>query len=161
MAVEAPISRYKKNNLRILIVLCVVAATIFAYDGYLSKYKWSKRYSFYKENVIDNNGKPTSTMNFNRKSPLFFIGTAVLLGAYLFAIKNKKIIAAENELVVSNKEYIPYDFIEKIDKTHFDSKGYFVITYKNKNGNQVSCKLSDRIYDNLSAVIDELVAKIS
>jgi len=182
MAIEAPISKFKKNGLKIYIVVCVAVAIIFAYDGYLSKYKWSMRYNFYKKHVVDNDGKPTSTMNFNRKSPPFFIGAAVLLGAYLFAIKNKKIVADENELIISNKERIAYDSIQKIDKTYFRSKtkrkfvgdqsgnvqetrsapeGYFIITYKDNSGREVKRKLSSRTYDNLAAVLDELVAKIS
>jgi len=161
MAIEAPISKFKKNGLKIYIAVCIAVAIIFAYDGYLSKYKWSMRYNFYKKHVVDNDGKPTSTMNFNRKSPPFFIGAAVLLGAYLFAIKNKKIIADENELIISNKERIAYDSIQKIDKTYFGSKGYFIIIYKNKDDREVNRKLSGRTYDNLAAVLDELVAKIS
>ncbi len=182
MTIEAPISRHKKTNFKIYIAVCIVVAIIFAYDGYLSKYKWSGRYSFYKEHVVDNDGKPTATMKFNRGSPPFFIGAAVLLGAYLFAIKNKKIIAGENELIISNKERIAHDSIQKIDKTYFRSKtkrkfvgdqsgnvqetrsapeGYFIITYKDNSGREVNRKLSSRTYDNLAAVLDELVAKIS
>lgn len=190
MTIEAPISRHKKTNFKIYIAVCIVVAIIFAYDGYLSKYKWSGRYSFYKEHVVDNDGKPTATMKFNRGSPPFFIGVAVLLGVYLFAIKNKKIVAGKNELIIpstslrtgSNKERIAYDSIQKIDKTHFRSKtkrkfvgdqsgnvqethsapeGYFIITYKDNSGREVKRKLSSRTYDNLAAVLDELVAKIS
>ncbi len=161
MAIEAPISKFKKNGLKIYIAICITVAIIFAYDGYLSKYKWSMRYNFYKKHVVDNDGKPTSTMNFNRKSPLFFIGFTVLLGAYLFAIKNRKIVAGENELIISNKERIAYDSIQKIDKTFFKPKGRFIITYKDKDGREVNRKLSGRTYDNLAAVLDELVAKIS
>ena len=161
MAIEAPISKFKKNGLKIYIAVCIAVAIIFAYDGYLSKYKWSMRYNFYKEHVVDNDGKPTATMNFNRKSPPLFIGLAVLLGAYLFVIKNRKIVADENELVISNKERIAYHSIQKIDKTYFGSKGYFIIIYKNKDDREVNRKLSGRTYDNLAAVLDELVAKIS
>lgn len=161
MAIEAPYSKYSKTNFKIGIVLCVAMAIIFAYDGYLSKYKWSGRYSFYKEQVLDNDGKPTPTMNFNRKSPPFFIAGAVLLGAYLFAMKDKKLLADENELIINNKKRISYDSIEKIDKTYFDKKGGFVITYKTEGDNEVNWKVSDRQYDNLAAILEHLVAKIS
>ena len=161
MAIEAPISKFKKTNLKIYIIICVVVAIIFAYDGYLSKYKWSLRYNFYKEHVLDNDGIPTPTMNFNRKSPPFFIAGAVLLGAYLFAVKNRKIVADENELIISNKEKISYDSIQQIDKTYFEKKGFFVITYKDKDGKEVRHKLNDRTYDNLAAILEHLVAKIS
>ena len=161
MAIEAPVSKYRKTNLKIYIIVCILTASIFGYDGYLSKYKWSKRYSFYQKHVIDNDGKPDSTMNFNLKSPPFFIGVAMLLGVYLFAIRNKKLIADENELIFSDKEKISCDSIEEINKTKFKSKGYFVITYKDQNGREVKRKISDKQYGNLEAVLDHLVAQIS
>ncbi len=160
MPVEAPISKFKKNNLKIYIGVCLVAAAIFAYDGYLSKYEWSKRYSFYKKNVVDNDGKPTATMKFNMYSPPVFVGGAILLGLYLISIRNRRIVAGENELLVNDKEKIPYDAIEKIDKTHFDSKGFFTLTYK-QDSREVQRKFSDRTYDNLKELLDHLIAKIT
>jgi hypothetical protein len=161
MAIEAPVSKFTKTNIKIYIGVCVAAAAIFAYDGYLSKYQWSGRYNFYQEHVLDNDGVPTQTMNFNTKSPPFFIGAAVLFAVYFFVIKNNKLIADENELVFSAKEKIPYDAIEAINKTHFDKKGFFIITYKNGNGKEIDRKLTERKYDNLPAVLDHLVTKIS
>ena len=195
MAVEAPISKYKKTNFKIFFGICIAVAVIFAYDGYLSKYKWSGRYSFYKEQVLDNDGKPTPTMNFNRKSPPFFLAGAVIFAVFLYVIKDKKLLADENELVIRDKKRISYDSIQQIDKTHFRTReekpreekrkfvghsnrklevevqvqeksspppeGYFIITYKNKDGKNVNYKLSDRKYDNLPAILEHLVAKIS
>jgi hypothetical protein len=82
-------------------------------------------------------------------------------GVYIVAVRNKKLIAGENELILGAKEKIPYDSIEKIDKTNFGSKGYFIITYKDKDGGEVSRKISDKSYDNLAAILDHLVAKIT
>lgn len=159
MPIEAPISKFKKNGLILWMVLCIGAAIIFAYDGYLSKYEWSLRRSFYEKHVKD--GQPDDTMVFNQKSPFFFIGAAALLGAYFFIIRNKKMIADENELIIGGKERIPYDSIQKVDKTYFESKGRFVITYKDKNGRETDRKISDRTYDNLAPILDHLVAKIT
>jgi hypothetical protein len=163
MAIEAPVSKFKKTNLKIYIFACVVFAVVFGYDGYLSKYKWSMRRSFYEKHVID--GKPDSTMAFNRKVPPLLVGIAVLLAGYLFLVKDKRLIAQESELVFSerfgDKERISYGSIQKIDKTYFDSKGYFVITYKNKDGTEVNRRISDRTYDNLAAIIAHLVKEIS
>lgn len=153
MAIEAPLSKHKKTNLKIYIVVCLVLAIWFGYDGYFS--------DKFREKHTDDNGIPDGTLVFNQKSPPFFFGAAVLLGVYLFAIKSKKVIADENELIISAKERVAYDSIQKIDKTHFGSKGYFIITYKGKNGAEIDRKLSDRMYDNLAAILDELVAKIS
>ena len=153
MAIEAPLSKHKKNNFKIYIAVCIGLAIWFGYDGYFNEK--------FKERHADANGTPDATLAINQKAPPFFIGAGVLLGAYLFAIRNKKVIADENELIISDKERVPYDSIQKIDKTLFDSKGYFLITYKDKNGSEVNRKLSDRTYDNLAAILEHLVAKIS
>jgi hypothetical protein len=159
MVVEAPISKFKKNNLKIYIVACLIAAIILAYDGYLSKYQWSHRRSFYKKHVKE--GQPDETMIFNQIAPPFLIVLAAILMGRFWTVKDKKLLADENELIISDKERIPYDSIQKIDKTHFKKKGCFVITYNNKCGKEVNRKLSDRTYGNLKAILDKLVAKIS
>jgi hypothetical protein len=161
MAIEAPVSKFKKTNFKIYIVFCVVVAIIFAYDGYLSKYEWSGRYNFYRENVLDNDGKPNPTMSFNRISPPVFIAIAAFFSIYLFAVKDKKLIAEENELIISDDKRISYDSIQQIDKTYFEKKGFFIITYKDKNGKEVRYKLHDRAYDNLAAVLEHIVSKIT
>jgi hypothetical protein len=153
MAIEAPISKYKKTNLKIYIVLCIVLAAWFAYDGYINK--------DFIEKHTDETGKPNSTLIFNQKAPPFFAGAAVLFGVYLFVIKSKKLIADENELVFNDKEKIPYDSIQSINKTYFDKKGFFVFTYKDEHGKEINCKLSDRNYDNLAPILNLLIAKIS
>ena len=89
------------------------------------------------------------------------IPLAALLFIVRFGIlKNKKIVAGDTGLV-TEKQTISYDSIEKIDKTHFDSKGYFIITYKNADDGESQLKISDKNYDNLGAVLDELITKIS
>jgi hypothetical protein len=159
MPVEAPFSKYKKNNLKIYIAVCFVFAVILAYDGYLSGYQWSHRRSFYEKHVKE--GKADDTMIFNKIAPFFLVALAVILAGRFRTLKNKKLLADEKELIISDKERISYNSIQKIDKTHFGSKGIFLITYKSKDGSEVSCKLSDKNYDNLAAILDELVAKIS
>ncbi|UCF43608.1 MAG: hypothetical protein JSV99_01375 [Planctomycetota bacterium] len=153
MAIEAPLSKFKKNNFKISIAICVGLAIWFAYDGYYNE--------DFKAKHTGEDGTPDSTLAFNQKSPPYLIGAAVLLGAHLFAIRNKKVIADEKELIISDKEKIPYDSIEKIDKTNFDSKGHFTITYKDEAGSEVNRKISDRTYDNLAAILEHLVAKIT
>ncbi len=153
MAIEAPISKFKKTNFKIYIVLCLAAATWFGYDGYFNQK--------FKEKHTNADGIPDSTLTFNQKSPPFFIGAAALFTVYLLAVRNRKLIADDNELAISAKEKIPYDSIQKIDKTYFGSKGYFIITYKDKDGNEVSRKISNKGYDNLAALLEHLVTKIS
>jgi hypothetical protein len=159
MAIKAPLSNYKKKNLLIISFLLLGAAVIFGYDGYLSQYEWSMRHSFYEDHMID--GVPDSDMMFNRKAPPVFAaaGVAMLIYYFVFAAK-RKVIADEAALIV-NTETIPYGSIEKINKTYFDSKGYFIVTYKDNSGQSKDVKVSDRTYDNLPAVLDHLVSKIS
>jgi hypothetical protein len=159
MAIEAPISKFKRNNLKIYAIACIVFAVVFAYDGYLSQYQWSHRRSFYEKHVKE--GQHDDTMIFNQIAPIFLVAlVAVLIGRF-WALKGKKLLADEKELVISDKEKISLDSIQKIDKTNFDSKGYFIITYKGKNGSEINRKISNKTYDNLAAILDELVAKIS
>ncbi len=159
MAIEAPISKHRKTNLKLYAVFCIVFAIIFGYDGYLSKYEWSKRRSFYDENVID--GKPNETMIFNRIAPIALIFGAAVLAFRFQMVKNRNLVADDNELVFFDGAKIPYDSIEKIDKTHFKKKGIFVITYKDSSGREIDRRISDRNYDGLDAVLDLLVSKIS
>ena len=72
MAVEAPYSRYRKTNFKIVLFGGLIFAIILAYDGYLSKYEWSHRRSFYEEHTID--GQPDGTMEFNRTAPFVLAG---------------------------------------------------------------------------------------
>ena len=153
MAIEAPYSKYRKSNFKIAIFVCIVLASWCAYDGYFNQ-KWI-------EDHIDSDGNPEPYLVFNRRAPIFLFGAAALCGAYLFVIKNKKLVAEENELVISCCEKISYDAIQSVDKTNFESKGCFVITYHDETGKEVNRKLSDRAYDNLAAVLEHLVAKIS
>jgi len=159
MIIEAPYSKYSKTNFKIAIAVCIAGAIIFAYDGYLSKFKWSLRRSFYEKHVKD--GKPDSDMVFNQKAPFVLGPLAAVLLAWFYARKNKKLLADENELIISAREKISYSSIQKIDKTYFSSKGSFTITYKDRNGREVNRKLSIRKYDNLAAILDHLIEKIT
>ena len=151
MAIEAPFSKFKKNNKKIFIAVLLGLAVWFAYDGYFNE-------TFIEKHIKD--GVADSDLVINQRAPYFMVGAAVLLGISLFMVKDKKIVADDNNLITCNKT-IPYDSIEKIDKTHFDTKGYFVVTYKDSNGEETDLKLNDRSYDNLPAILDELVAQIS
>ncbi len=153
MAIEAPYSKYKKTNLKIGIVFCLALAIWCIYDGYYND-DWIKEHT-------DADGNPEAYLVFNRQGPYYLFGGAVLLGAYMSLVVKRKVLADENELVIDGKEKIAYDAIKKIDKTYFDKKGYFIIIYEGRNGRQVNRKFSDKNYDNLSVILDLLVAEIS
>ena len=148
MAIEAPISKFKKNNLKIYIAVCIALTIWCVYDVYFNEDFETK----YADNWW---------FTFNQQAPLFLIGLAVLFGIYYARIKNKKLLADERELIFSDTKKIPYDAIQKINKTYFDTKGHFTISYKNKDGKEIDHKLSDRTYDNLTEILDLLVEKIS
>ena len=153
MAIEAPISRFKKTNIKICIAVCFGLVIWCVYDAHFNE-EFIKKYT-------NADGNPTGWLVINKKAPPFLIGAAILFGVYLFAIKDKKLIADENELVINDKKRISCDSIQQIDKTYFEKKGFFVITYKDKGESQVRLRLSDRKYDNLPAIMEHLVAKIS
>ena len=150
MAIEAPLSSYKKKNILIIAAVLIGVGGWFWYDGY-------KNEAFIQKHTIE--GVADSTLNFNRKAPPFMIGAGILLGIYFMMIKGKKLTASENELD-TGKIKIAYDAIEKLNKTHFDKKGFFIVTYS-QDGQSKELKLSDRTYDNLGAVLDQIVSKIS
>jgi hypothetical protein len=152
MALTAPLSKYKiKTNLIYMAVLVGFAA-FCVYDGYFNQ-------AFMEKHSPD--GKPDGTLVFNQKAPAYLVGAAVLLGVYILVIRNKKVVAEDDALVIDGKTTIPYDTVQKIDKTSFDKKGHFTFTYKTPDGKEIDRKISDRDYDNLKAVLDHLVAKIS
>ncbi|MBM4025305.1 MAG: hypothetical protein FJ280_07850 [Planctomycetes bacterium] len=153
MSIEAPLSKSKRNDFIIAIVVCVGLALWFGYDGYFNE-EFIKKYT-------TEEGKPDGTLVINQKSPPFLIAGALFFGAYWYAIRNRKLVAADEALVFSGGRKIPYDAIEAIDKTHFEKKGFFVVTYKNQKGQLARRTLSDRQYDNLGPILDHLVAQIT
>lgn len=152
MTLEAPLSRSKRINFILYIVVCVAMALWFAYDGYISRGFIAKH--------TNKQGKADSTLVINRKAPPFLLAGAALLGIWLFALRGRKVAAEENELVVAGRERIPYDAIDRIDKTYFEKKGFFTVVYQ-KDGREIERKLSDRDYDNLAPILDHLIAKIT
>ena len=150
MAIEAPLSKYKKNNILIIAALLIGVGFWFGYDGHYNQ-------KFIDKHTVE--GVADSTLNFNRKAPPFMIGAGILLGIYFVMVKGKKLIADDTQLI-DGSTTIAYDAIEKINKTHFDSKGVFTITYTD-NGQSKTLTLKDKTYDNLPAVLDHIVSKIS
>jgi hypothetical protein len=153
MAIEAPLSRYKRNNFLIYIAVCLVAAGWFAYDGYVNQ-------KFIAEHTSEA-GTPDGILVLNQKVPPVFLVGAALLGGWLYAIRGRKVVADEEELIVAGKQRIPYDAIDRIDKTFFADKGFFTVVYKKDGGGEAKRRFSDREYDNLKPILDQLIAKIT
>jgi hypothetical protein len=153
MALVAPLSRYKRNTFMIYISALALLAAWLAYDA-----RFNEKF---KKNHTNADGSPDSVLVFNQKAPPYLFGAAVLIGVYLFTLRGKKIVADDNAIAIDNKLTIAYDTIQKIDKTFFDSKGRFTITYKTPDGRETDVELSDRTYDNLEEILNHSIAKIS
>ncbi len=151
LVIEAPISKYTRNSLVIGMIFLVGFGVYCIYDGYYNK-------AFMEEHTED--GKPNTTLLFNQKSPpVLFVVAALLAGRWVL-IRERKVVAADTELVINDKIHIPYEAIEQIDKTLFKKKGVFTVTYF-QDGKQRHQKLSENTYDNMEAILDHLVAQIS
>ena len=149
MAIEAPLSKYKRNSFLIGIAICVGLGAWCLYDGYLNKAFAEAKHEQW---IVDA----------NRIAPFVLIPFAAILGLWWYAIRGRKLVANDSALVIANKARISYEAIESIDKTHFESKGFFTIVYKkHSGGSEAKRKLSDRDYDNLPAILDHLIARIT
>ena len=152
MTIEAGVSSYKKNRLKMFIVAGMVLAAWCIYDGYFNE-KWIAEHT-------EEDGTPKTYLVFNQRAPYFLVSGAVLLGIYLASILGKKVVADDEKLIIEGKE-IKYDSIVSLDKTYFESKGYFVLMYTNSQGGQAKKKISDLKYDNLTPILEQVVSKIS
>ncbi|MCE5187528.1 MAG: hypothetical protein LLF76_15510 [Planctomycetaceae bacterium] len=151
MAIEAPLSRYKRNNSLLITAILIVFGVWFWYDAYKNPEFIAKHTK--PDQTMD------STLKFNRYGWPFFVGAGLVTGALFVINRNKKVTADDQQLTVG-KRVIPYAAIEKINKTNFDKRGYFTITYKDSQ-QEKELTLSERVYDNLAAVLDHIVSKIS
>jgi hypothetical protein len=153
MAVEAPYSRYRKTNCILYIIIILGAAAWCTYDGYFNE-SWIAKHT-------NEDGSPKAYLTINRQAPYYASVVALAIAVFWFSVRNKKVVADENELIISEKEKIPYSSIQQIDKTHFDSKGFFIISYKDQDGRGKLKALSYKKYDNLKAVLEHLISKIT
>ncbi|AQT67620.1 hypothetical protein STSP2_00768 [Anaerohalosphaera lusitana] len=152
MAIQAPYSSYRKKNLVIWAVVLLAAAAWFAYDGYINE-------DFIQEHTSEE-GVADSDLKLNRMAPFVLVPGAALLGIGYWLFGKKKVTADEEGITAEGRS-IKYDQIEAVNKTHFDNKGKFTVIYKDANGKQDELVLSRYKYDNISAVLDKIVEKIS
>lgn len=162
MATTAPYSSYRKNTFKLGIVLCIAFSIWFAYDGYYNE-EFIEKHTVTEEEA-ENTGKsvgPDDTLKFHRIAPFILPPAAVVLAFIFMSAKKRNIVAEDDKLVIDNgKQVIPYESISKIDKTNYDKKGFFIVTY-DADGNQKDIKISYKSYDNLDEILEVLIAKIS
>ncbi len=154
MAVTATGSTYSRNNALIIGVVCLGVALIFFNDGWLS---WFGR-TYREEQLAKNDGKPTINLLFNQYAPFPLALVAVYMFFRAVQIPKLRAVADENGLTVNNETPIAYSDITHIDNRFFKEKGYFVVGYR-AGGEAKEVRLSDRLYDKLALLLDELVAR--
>lgn len=151
MAIVAPLSRYRRNNHMILLAVVLGLAAWFHYDGHFNQEFITKH--------TKPDGTPDDTLMINRKAPPFLLAAGVLVVGNFVRIRNQRIRVDEENLVI-NSLSIPLKDLTQIDRTHFDNKGFFMLSYRSGGGER-SIKLVSRNYDNLSEILDRLIEELS
>ena len=148
MAVEARASKFNRNNGFIFAAACIVGALWFGYDGWFGSYRDAE--------LASNNNEPTANLLFNMYVPIplaagagYFLVTSLLSAS-------RKLVADESGLVINDKKTVRYTEMKSIDKRHFEKDGHFTIEYE-QAGKAERLKLSDRKWDNLGLLLDEVV----
>lgn len=156
MAVEAPYSKFKLQNLMIYMAICVGMSVWFVYDGYFNETFIEKH-----TKVDEVAGEyPDKTLVAHQKGPFILMAMAAGL-AVRWAMVRKFKITSDDANVVFGSRTIKLDSIEKIDKTYFASKGHFTIFYKDAKEGECKLKLSNKVYDGLDVLLDHIVAKMT
>ena len=149
MAIEASGSKSGRNNNLIIALACLALAGWFAYDGWLGGYR--------EKELAKNDNKPTPNLIFNQYVGPIGLGAFALFCLYVAAKSSSlRIVAGEKELLVNGKRTIAYDAIRYIDQRKFAQGGVFGVGYL-ENGQTKEVKFSSRKYDNLQALLEELV----
>jgi len=150
MAVEAIGSRHARHSGFIIAAVCLAGALWFGYDGWMGGYR--------DKQLAQNDGKPTANLLFNQYAPIPLVAVAAFAVVSALRLTSRKIAADDHGLTTASGRLITYDDIKKIDKRFFDKAGHFTVTYSDA-GTERQLKISDRKYDNLGLLLDELVRR--
>ena len=147
MPVTATGSKFSRNNSLLLTIFCLAFAMWFTYDGWISD-------TYQTENTVED--VPNANLKFNRYAPVPLVAVALYSLIAALRIPSRKIIADQNGLTVLNRAPIAYASINMIDKRQFEKEGFFIIEYTDAGATN-RLKLTDKKYDSLGLVLDELV----
>ncbi|MBN1765501.1 MAG: hypothetical protein JW860_09615 [Sedimentisphaerales bacterium] len=148
MAVEATASKFTRNTRIYLAVMCLAFGLYFFYDGWFGEYR--------QKELDKNDGKPSPNLLFNQYAIIPLGAIALWAIISLIGHSRKKIVADDKKLILSGNYEIPYSALKKINKTEFKKSGYIIIEYE-ENSEIKTLKLSDRTYDNLGSLLDEII----
>ncbi len=150
MAVIAQASTYKQRTNTILILACVAFGAWFFYDGWFN--------AEFQEANTRSDGTANVTLQLNRIwIPLGCVVAAAYFGLSSLRCRSKQVVADAQGLLLANGARIAYEDILKIDKREFQQKGRFAVTHEGERGSEQVLTLSDRDYDGLGLLLDELV----
>jgi len=150
MAVIARGSRYKQKTDYLIAAICLIGALWLLNDGWRNE-------KFQQEHT--KNDQPDGTLQLNRiYGPMVCAVVAVYFLISAVRLNSKKITADEQGLHLPQGRIIAYNSINKIDKRSFDKEGHFTIEYQGE-GTDKQLKLSDRTYDHLPLLLDEIVRR--
>jgi hypothetical protein len=145
MAVAATGSKYTCKTNYLIAAACAAMALWFLYDGWLNEEFQND------ENISD------LDLQMNRIWIPAGCGLVIIYCmAAAWRLKSKKIVAAEKGLALSTGQIVPYKSVRQIDKRYFEKEGHFTIEYEEQGGKK-QLKLTDRTWDGLGLLLDELV----
>ncbi len=144
MAIEATGSVYTRNTRLLIAGICLFAAAYFFYDGWINKEFQETKSEF--------------DVQFNRYVPIPLMIICIGSAVWGFIGAGKKIVLTDEGLTINDGTMIPFSAMTHIDTREFKEKGHYTIGYE-QDGQKKALKLSDRVYDNLGVLKDELVAK--
>jgi len=150
MAVVATGSKFRRNNGFIVVAFCLLAGLWFGYDGWVGDY--------HDEELAKGGGRATPNLLFNQYAPIPLALVAAYFLVSALRVSSQKIVAADDGLVLPGGSRIPYSGIRRIDRRFFEKEGHFTLEYNEGQANK-HVKFSDRKYDNLGLLLDELVRR--
>jgi hypothetical protein len=148
MAVVATGSRHTQNTNYIIAIICILVGLYFFYDGWFGNYR--------EKELKENDGQPTYDLYINQYAIIPLAAIAAFFAISGLRLKSRRITASENGLEFSDGLKFAYDDIKQIDKRFFEKEGHFTLEYE-LSGAAKKLKLTDRSYDNLGLLLDEIV----
>ncbi|MDH7598139.1 MAG: hypothetical protein QHH07_00690 [Sedimentisphaerales bacterium] len=151
--IVAPVSKGRKDSVVLYMAICFGLAVWCIYDGFINK-------DFIAAH-LDQQGRADGTLILNRLGGPILLLAALGLSLWLSKMRRGGLVATDQALIVKKTLQIPYSSIKQIDKTHFQDRGYFLLTYDSQQEGQRTIRLDQRDYDNLGPILERLIEAVS